>query len=311
MGGGGEHRKDGFPASAQTSSSNLGLRDAIDQAQLQIEFDVHERAQKLINSMKVLAKVKKASQEGRKKVTIAFPKSRPFGPDTKLKKGIRGSDVVKEMVRLISAEDIFVKCMAGKGGGCCSQPTKQSMVRCPHPGCGQAPVNGWITNQPIPKDEISNHIKEHTFYSCLVCSGSKSKDEHRWLRNYRSDISRRRDRTTPPMYDSEEAVNEHAEFEHTWYCQPCRVFVPKGDEKNHIESRHQEIKKKGFFGTEVIETLTIDELKKFSMPVPSFIKTWGYVESQFTPTKPGCQNCSKEFKPLSEEDYYVSMELSW
>lgn len=307
MGGGGQHRKDGFPASTQTSSSNLGLRDAIDQAQLQIEFDVQERAQKLINSMRVLAKVKKASQEGRKKVTIAFPKSRPFGPDTKLKKGIRGSDVVKQMMRLISEEGIFVKFSAGKGGGCCSQPTNQSMVMCPDLTCG---------DRLIRQEVIPVHIEMHTYYSCLVCSGSESRDEHTFQSEYLWK-SRWRDKGSwiappnPPIYGSEEAINTHISLDHTWYCQPCQVFVPWGEEKDHIRNNHQEYRKKGFFGGEVVETLTIAELQKFPKPVTSFTKKWGYNESQFVPVHAHCKNCSNKFQPLSEEDSYVSMELSW
>ena len=321
MGGFDDHNKeDAFSADHPISSSSFGLREAIHEAEMQRENDIQDRAQALFNKMKVLQKVRKATKEGRREISINFPKTKRFGPDTSLKKGISGADVIIALMAMISEDDIFVKTKAGQTGGCCEEPEGVMIYACPDPHCSQV----------LPDSRIDYHIQHyHRFYSCALCSSDKPRHEHElvdsgqeftgsWIYMYRNDERHITYGVSwdyavsdwkAPMFRHKSDLVMHIKEHHAYFCRPCAVYLGL-DATYHLLRRHSKTRK-GWFTQKNVQTMTVQELERVEEPYADLIKEWKYERNSFSYAGHQCKNCGGDYESLSDEDYYISMELTW
>lgn len=296
MGGFDDHNKeDAFSADHPISSSSFGLREAIHEAEMQRENDIQVQAEILFNKMKILQKVRKATKEGRREISINFPKTKRFGPDTSLKKGISGADVIIALMAMISEDDIFVKTKAGQTGGCCEEPEGVNVWACPDPHCSQV----------LPYSRIDSHIQHyHRFYSCALCSSDKSREQHQF--DSRPDLPYLF-RRNPPMYKEKEDLLTHISRNHAYYCPSCKSYF--GSVNGHLWAHHSEERKKGLFGKERVQTKTLHDMVLTDSA--TLVKEWQNERKFFSYAGEQCNNCGGDYESLSAEDYYLSMELTW
>lgn len=296
MGGFDDHNKeDAFSANHPISSSSFGLREAIHEAEMQRENDIQVQAQTLFNKMKVLQKVRKATKEGRREISINFPKTKRFGPDTSLKKGISGADVIIALMAMISEDDIFVKTKAGQTGGCCEEPEGVMVYACPDRHCSQV----------LCELSIDFHNKHfHRVYSCALCSSDKPREQHHY--DTRPDLLHP-SRRNPPMYKEKEDLLTHISRNHAYYCPSCNSYF--GDVNGHLWAHHSEERRKGLFGKERVQTKTHRDMARTDPA--TLVKEWQYDRKFFSYAGEQCKNCGGDYESLSDEDYYLSMELTW
>ena len=318
MGGFQDHNKDDpLSANHPISSSSFGLREAIHEAEMQRENDIQDRAQALFNKMKILQKVRKATKEGRREISIDFPKTKRFGPETSLKNGISGADVVIALKAMISEDDIFVKVKAGQTGGCCEEPEGVMVWACPDPHCSQV----------LPDSRIDHHIQHyHRFYSCALCSSDKPRHEHELVdpgqdytaTRYGYTYDERQELISygyhdyvnswaPPMYREKEHLLTHISRDHAYYCPSCDSYF--GDVNGHLWAHHSEERRKGLFGKERVQTKTHRDMARTDPA--TLVKEWQYNRKFFSYAGEQCKNCGGDYESLSDEDYYLSMELTW
>ena len=112
------------------------------------------------------------------------------------------------------------------------------------------------------------------------------------------------------MFRTKTDLEQHIAFYHAFFCRPCAVYLGR-DPNGHLWMNHSEERRKGLFGTQRVQTMTIHELERVEEPYADLVKEWRYSREAFKNAGKKCKNCGGKFKALSRQDHYISMKLTW